>query len=383
MADPLRVTDQSWESSRPRLPDQPRATHPHRLDALRLGHVAGFPGLPVHLRADRVNRHTFCGGRDPAQRAHAVSALVERALVGTSLSLVVLDLDGSLSGIEPPAAQAGGSGSDPREVLHLHPDSVHRPLRIRFADLPVRSRAALLGLDPATDRTELNALVHVWSEGRALELGTLAPALRDLGTAGALRLAERVDLLTLPEWQTVWAAEEPAVTDALATAPAGVLDLAGYPGREQRLTVALGVLDHLLARRDDGGQVLVVLHGADHLCPPDTTSPVERAVRNRVVQLALEGHRHGLWLVVSAPAPADVHRGVLSRCTNALLTPTVTEADLTELGAALPHLPLDMLTRAEHLGAGEALAAGPFVHRDVVVTLRDRPQATTMRRGRD
>lgn len=338
--------------------------------------MAGHPLLPGHLRTERVNRHTFCGGRNGPDRTHALRFLLERLIAAAPLRTVVLDLAGDLLG-PGPLAPAGvhERHTSRRDVVHLRPHSARRPLRIRFTDLSVRSRAAVLELDPATDRAELNSLIHVWSEGGAQEPDALGPTLRTLGTDAAHRVADRVEALGLSSWRAVWSSDEPSATDVLDERPsAAVLGLAGYATEDQRLTVALAVLDHLLTRRGVEEQVLVVLNGAQDACPPEPGSAVGRAVRNRVVQLALEGHRRGLWLLVAAPGPSDVHRGVLTRCTNLLLTRGATPVDLADLGSAFPHVPAEALARGAHLGPGEALAAGPFVHRPAVVDVRERGQ---------
>ena len=144
----------------------------------------------------------------------------------------------------------------------------------------------------------------------AVEAPTSCPHLRSLGDPDAEALAQRLENLGVLEWTTTWAYGEGTATDVIARRPAAtVLDLGGYDRHEEQLTVALAVLDDLWARRAERRPLLLVVDEAHNLCPPDPETPLGVAVRDRLIQIAAEGRKYGLWLLLSTQRPSKVHPG--------------------------------------------------------------------------
>ena len=86
--------------------------------------------------------------------------------------------------------------------------------------------------------------------------------------------------------------------------------------------------------------MLLVIDEAHNLCSPDTRharSPL--AVRERIIQIAAEGRKFGLWLLLSTQRPSKVHPGIISQCDNLALMKMRSPLDLEELGDLLRFRP--------------------------------------------
>ena len=57
--------------------------------------------------------------------------------------------------------------------------------------------------------------------------------------------------------------------------------------------------------------MLLVIDEAHNLCSPDLESLLGRTVRNRIIQIAAEGRKYGLWLLLSTQRPSKVHPGIV------------------------------------------------------------------------
>lgn len=343
---------------------------------LHLGRLAAMSDVGVGLLAHRLNRHTFWCGQSGSGKTYALGVALERILTTTRLPVLVLDPNSDFVNLGSPVP-----GSDPeearaisdRDIVVLRPDSSTHPLRIRFTELSMRAKAAVLRLDPIVDRVEYNALITVSAQLSGRSADQVVPALRAVGSPEATLLAQRVENLALLEWRTVWSDHTTSATDILAGRPAAtVLDLGSYDRHEEQLTIALGVLDHLWERRAERRPMLLVVDEAHNLCPPDPETPLGVAVRDRLVQIAAEGRKYGLWLVVSTQRPSKVHQGVVSQCDNLTLMRMNSRSDLEELGRTFGYVPDGLLQRAANFGQGEALLAGGFVARPSIVRMRDR-----------
>ena len=333
---------------------------------LEVGRNLTEPGGPAKLLPKRFNRHTFWCGQSGSGKTYALGVVLEQLIAHTALPVVIFDPNsdfvrlGELNpGATGPTAEAL-AGRDIR-VLRARGEGEHR-LRARFLDMNRPSKAAVLRLDPVADRDEYNSLIHMQELLRAGELDQLIPMLEAAQEGGDQHpLAERIENLGVLDWE-VWAGADTAVTDVVAERPdATVLDLGGFSTPEQQLVVALSLLDDLWERREERRPVLLVIDEAHNLCSPQLDSPLAVAVRDRIVQIAAEGRKFGLWLLLSTQRPSKVHPGIISQCDNLALMKMTSPVDLEELGTYFGYAPVALLARSPWFRQGEALFAGGFV----------------------
>jgi DNA helicase HerA-like ATPase len=230
----------------------------------------------------------------------------------------------------------------------------------------------VLGIDPLNDRAEYNAMMHLESEYGIHDQDQIVPRLRASEDAASHALALRIENLRLLDWE-LWSGDTEAVTDALEERPdATVLDIGGFTFPDEHLVVALAVLDDLWAKREQRRPLLIVIDEAHNLCAPDAESPLARAVRDRIVQIAAEGRKFGLWLLLSTQRPSKVHPGILSQCDNLALMKMSSPVDLAELATVFGFAPAALLERSPAFRQGEALFAGGFVPAPTVARMRAR-----------
>jgi uncharacterized protein len=328
-----------------------------------LGHLVQRPAVPVGLLAHRLNRHTFWCGQSGSGKTYALGVALEQVLMRTRLPVVVLDPNSDFVRLgEPTAACAPQDRTrlNSRDVRVLSAGAGADALTVRFRTMSPRARAAVLRLDPVDDRHEyhvLNRLRPAPGDGP----DAVVRALTDLGGSDGAALLERLQNLQVLEWD-VWSYDREPATEVVARRPAAaVLDLGSLQRTEEQLAVALAVLDDLWERRERREPVLLVIDEAHTLAAPDPGSPLGRAVLDRLVQIAAEGRKYGLWLLLSTQRPSRVHRAVVSQCDNLTLMRMNSPVDLAELGEVFGFVPPGMLARSPRFRQGEALVAGGFV----------------------
>ncbi|PWB98440.1 ATP-binding protein [Salinibacterium hongtaonis] len=345
---------------------------------LEIGTFYASPTIPARLLPHRFNRHTFWCGQSGSGKTYALGVVLEQLLLHTRLPMVVFDPNGDFVTMAEPADGDSDQGRSQsalarRDIRVLRPSAPEPDsLRVRFSDLSVPSKAAVLRLDPLTDRAEHNELLHLEEFVSALDARQVVPQLREHGTPAALDLASRIENLRVTEWD-VWAGGREAVTDIIETRPdATVLDLGGFNFADESLVVALAVLDDLWAKREQRRPLLIVIDEAHNLCSPDAMTPMHVAVRERIIQIAAEGRKFGLWLVLSTQRPSRIDARVISQCDNLALMKMTSPVDLAELGTIFGFVPAAMLARAARFSQGEALFAGGFVPAPTMVRMATR-----------
>ncbi|WP_271178310.1 ATP-binding protein [Leifsonia poae] len=336
---------------------------------LPIGSFLSETDVAARLLPHRFNRHTFWVGQSGSGKTYALGVLVEQLLLHTSLPMVIFDPNADFVRLREPidSAADGGAAADgrtlgERDIRVLRPASAEPDaLRVRFVDLSMHAKAAVLRLDPLDDRAEYNELVHLEETVGTLGAEQVLPKLLERNTDSARALAARVENLRVIDW-SVWALGHQAVTDVIETRPdATVLDLGGFSYPDESLVVAMAVLDDLWAKREQRRPVLLVIDEAHNLCSPDNDSPLDRAVRERIIQIAAEGRKFGLWLLLSTQRPSRIHPSIISQCDNLALMKMSSPLDLDELATIFGFVPSTMLARSPRFRQGEALFAGGFV----------------------
>ncbi|MFE3447272.1 ATP-binding protein [Nocardia sp. NPDC059180] len=354
-----------------------QALHDTTGAVLDVGVALTAPGGPARLLPKRFNRHTFWCGQSGSGKTYALGVVLEQLVAHTALPVVIFDPNSDFIRLGEIAADAAGPTADAlreRDIRVLRPNAEdpNSLLRARFMTMPLSSKAAILQIDPVVDREEFNELLHIGPLLETAELGQWLPNLRESGTAAQRRLAQRVENLGLLDWE-VWALEHAAVTEVVAERPdATVLDLGGFSTPEQQLVVALSLLDELWERREERRPVLLVIDEAHNLASPRLDSAIAVAVRERLIQIAAEGRKFGLWLLLSTQRPSKVHPSIISQCDNLALMKMTSPVDLTELGTYFGYAPSALLARSPWFRQGEALFAGGFVPAPALVKVNTR-----------
>ncbi len=338
----------------------------------------GDVGADANLRANGFNRHSFLCGQSGSGKTYALGVLLERLLLKTDLRMAVFDpnsdfvhLGDTLPGVPEHDAQRIAD----RGVRVLRSDSNRteqdEPLRLRFRSMARAAQAAVLRLDPIRDQAEYNAFVRMLATLGSVELGPLVAQLRQ-GDDADLRLSRRIENLGLDAWE-VWARDLPSAAD-IVTSGRGVtvMDLGGFHHPLESTSVALEVIDELWAQRDRRVPTLLVIDEAHNLCAADPGNPVGELLLDRIIQIAAEGRKYGLWLLLSSQRPSKIHPQILSQCDNLMLMRMNSPDDIIELGRSFGFAPASMLRSSTGFLQGEALLAGGFAPVPMFVQMRSR-----------
>jgi hypothetical protein len=127
-------------------------------------HIGSFltpDDLSARLLPHRFNRHTFWCGQSGSGKTYALGVVIEQLLLHTALPMVIFDPNADFVRLREPSA--GSEGSEARRMLAERDIRILRPsspapdsLRVRFIDLPLSAKAAVLRLHPLDDRAEYN-----------------------------------------------------------------------------------------------------------------------------------------------------------------------------------------------------------------------------------
>jgi uncharacterized protein len=351
--------------------------------SLQIGEYALAPGVPARLDAGGFNRHTFMCGQSGSGKTYSLGVVLERFLAQTSLRVVILDPNSDYVGLGRPREKVLGPLPDryaqaARGVVVWGDDArADRALRMRFADLDPSGQAAALGLDPVADRDEyavLNHLLRRRRDGKPL-VGGVDELLHDANPA-ARQLGVRADNLGILGWR-LWDPLAPSVVDEVSGpgARCTVVDLGSLGTVQERLVVTHAVLSTLWAARATHRPCLVVIDEAHNVCPAAPHDELTRLCAETVVQIAAEGRKYGLYLLVATQRPHKLDENVVSQCDNLLLMRMSSQADLQDLLRVLSFVPWGLVAGATSFRMGQALVAGRIMPEAAYVQMGRRVSA--------
>ena len=329
--------------------------------ALDLGVLHEPAGAPAQLVAAGFNRHTFLCGQSGSGKTYTLGLVLEQLLLQTKLRIVVLDPNSDYVGLD--RLQPDDDQPDPGPVHVFRKEGQHR-LQIRFGRLPNRQKAMILGLDPLRDMEEYDELRRLTTD-----LGTTEYSLLDIrrtlansqesGSEGQRRLLLRIDNLGIADW-SIWAeAGEPPLLDQLGSDwRAAILDLGQLDSSQERSTIAASALVGLWQQRHQRQPVLVVIDEAHNVCPRDPLDAHEALAVEHTIDIAAEGRKYGLYLLLATQRPDKLAVNVLSQCENLLLMRTNSVSDVKHLSELFAHVPRGLIALAPGFQLGEGLAAG-------------------------
>ena len=330
--------------------------------ALAVGELTLAPGVALELDAGGFDRHTFLCGQSGSGKTYSLGLILERLLADTELRLVILDPNSDYvrlghvrDGADPALAERYREVAGGVEVHSAHEGADQR-LRLALRELGTDAQAALLRLDPIDDRDEYAELAAVLAEERPPTLEALVASDRP----EARRLATRISNLGLHE-HGIWARGEPgSVLDALEEDGPRclVVDLGSLPTHEEQAVVAAAVLGRLWRLRARRVPMLIVIDEAHNVCPGRPEDPLTALAADTVVQIAAEGRKFGLHLLVSTQRPQKVPENVISQADNLILMRLNSAADAAFAQAVFSFVPPELVARSATFRLGEALVAG-------------------------
>jgi uncharacterized protein len=337
---------------------------------IEIGSLRTERGLPALLDARGFNRHTFLCGQSGSGKTYSLGALLEQLVLHTRLPLLVLDPNGDHvhlgrtgAGVDPAIADAYASAADGIRVLQAMADGDAEPLRIRFSELAIAGTAAVLQLDPITDREEYNAVLHVLDGKPAATFGSVPEAFRAFAESGNPVLdevRERGENLGIDRMM-VWAGRTARSVSEVWTQDrprAIVADSSGFEERRERIAVAVAVLQQLWARRKERRPLLLVVDEAHDVCPAEPSDELERLAVELFTRIAGEGRKYGIHLLLASQRPDKLPDNVLSQCDNLLLMRVNSAADRAALAQRFGFAPPGLVELAGTFGLGESLVAG-------------------------
>lgn len=187
--------------------------------------------------------------------------------------------------------------------------------------------------------------------------------------AGALRRMEQIN-------QRVAGAAVPLPgdrTELVRYDGISIVALAGYTGDVQATIFSI-IADGLFEKKIQNElrlPVLFILEEAHNFAPAQASTPAERRAVTSTRQIAQEGRKFGVGLVLISQRPSRLDETALSQCNSYVIMRMANPADQNYVRRVIETLGEDEARMLPDLDVGEALLTGQFVNFPVLVRIKE------------
>jgi DNA helicase HerA-like ATPase len=182
-------------------------------------------------------------------------------------------------------------------------------------------------------------------------------------------------------------ASEPLPTDRKQLVSYGgisVVALAGYTSDFQATIYSL-IADEIFearVRNDLKLPVLLLLEEAHNFAPAQSMTPAERRAINTTKQIAQEGRKFGVGLILISQRPSRLDETTLSQCNSYIIMRMVNPADQKFVRNVVETLAEDEAKLLPDLDVGEAILSGQLINFPVLVRIK-KPESQGEREEKD
>ena len=152
-----------------------------------------------------------------------------------------------------------------------------------------------------------------------------------------------------------------------------IISLAGYTGDFQATIYNL-IADELFdakVRKELKLPFLILLEEAHNFVPGDSKSPAERQSIETTKQIAQEGRKFGVGLVIISQRPSRLDETTLSQCNSYVIMRMVNPADQAFVRRVIESLGEEEVDLLPDLEVGEALLSGQMVNFPILVKMKE------------
>ncbi len=155
-----------------------------------------------------------------------------------------------------------------------------------------------------------------------------------------------------------------------------VVALAGYTGDFQATIYSIIADDIFEARVSDELKlpVLLVLEEAHNFAPARAVTPADQRAINSTKQIAQEGRKFGVGLILISQRPSRLDETTLSQCNSYIIMRMVNPADQSFVRKVVETLAEDEARLLPDLDVGEAILSGQLINFPVLVKMKE-PQS--------
>ncbi len=344
-----------------------------------IGKFLNSEWIEAHFDAKNFSRHTFLSGQTGSGKSSAIRTILKRVLqIESKPKIIVFDLNSEYKDFCTHSKKCEEFKSICLSTKINNKDG-NEYINIDFFQLEDYWKLSIINVDPIENPTEFCK----FREGLQGYLGKIKNKeelrkINDLiiflqrGFDDHTRVSGNAfNNIDLQSWD-IWKSENTkSLLNEVILGDYDLIDidLGSIKNKAQRLVVASFVLEFLWKNREEQQDFLIVIDEAHNIIPCVPVDLLSQNITERMIDIAGEGRKYGLSLLICSQQPSKIHENVLSLCNNLILLQTTSIMDLESIYSKFSCIPRSFINKARFFKQGEALVGGPLVETPVFLKI--------------
>ncbi|MBZ0266924.1 hypothetical protein K8I85_02110, partial [bacterium] len=124
----------------------------------------------------------------------------------------------------------------------------------------------------------------------------------------------------------------------------------------------------------------IVVDEAHNFAPEQIQDPLRQRVANRLIQIASEGRKYGLYLILATQRPTKLHRSLVPECENSCVLRLLSQKE-KDFAHDVMGVTKEMAAQASDFTQGQGLIVGQWIDHPIPVNAKFAPARSTVGGG--
>ena len=344
-----------------------------------IGKFLNSENILVPLVLKDLSRHTFLSGQTGSGKSTAIRTAIKKVLQEKEKpKIIIFDLNSEYNDLCNKSKDDVGYKSINLSTKVIDKD-VDEFINIDFFQMDDEWKLSIINIDPIEDpvpfhkfcRTLHPYLDYIRQIGAEAKIKDQILNCQSFKNEELNSLGYAFDNIDLSKWD-IWKSENTKILlDEVIDGDNELIniDLGSIKTKIQKLAVASFILELLWKNRETKQEFLIVIDEAHNIIPRVESNLLSKNIINRMIDIAGEGRKYGLYLFLCSQQPSKIHENVLSLCNNLILLQTTSTMDLEYVYSKFSSIPKSFIDKARFLKQGEAIIGGPLVKTPVFMKI--------------
>jgi DNA helicase HerA-like ATPase len=357
-------------------------------EALYIGNLITRPTVPAHITINGFRRHLAILAQTGAGKSYLTGVLIEE-LMAHGATILIIDPHADYVLLSQ-TAEGGKHEFSDRVLVFQNPESTSRYSRkdighveaytVKLADVPFDELCSICGigkgytniqdaLEKALARLTKQGIVYL---GEDIE-NTLKEMAQDeeLDKATQQHARKTIKYIRKLRRLRVFSRSGVPIENILKPCQTSVIDLSGLENQSTDYIVSRLLSDsfNAVTTKTFDYPVFLVVEEAHNFIPAGEE-------RNRslpvIRQIAGEGRKFGIFLIVISQRPGKIHADTLSQCNSQIVLKITNPSDQTAIANSSERLSEELTNDLPGLNVGEAVIVGEVTRSPVMIKVRTR-----------
>lgn len=348
-------------------------------DDFSIGKFLISQDISVPLYPDNLSRHTFLSGQTGSGKSSAIRTTLIRILeMKDKPKIVVFDLNSEYKDLWK-KAKDGKEHKGINLSMKMSKKDGYELIQIDFFQMEDDLKLSIIDIDPIKDpfvffhfRRGLSSYFdNIKVRGHSCNVEGLVSFLHTGNYEYSKESGYSFNNIDISRWD-IWKTEKTKIllNEVFFSDYEIVnIDLGSVKNKTQKLTIASFILEYLWNNRENKQNFLLVIDEAHNIIPNFPSNLLSNNIADRLIDIAGEGRKYGLYLLLCSQQPSKIHENVLSLCNNLILLQTTSTLDLDFIYSKFSNIPKSFIKKARFLKKGEAIIGGPLVKTPIFIKL--------------